>query len=342
MESVRRLRGRVAVVRRSDDDEAVGRRTNLALEGLLVVALVTGVLGFLTGSGPTRWILVVHGTAGLAIVLLVPWKSATVRRGLGRRRPDAWVSIAFGAAVALTIGLGVLHSTGVWHTRGTWSAMGIHIMAAVITVPLLWRHVAKRPQRFRREDISRRSFLRAGAIGGAALVARTVTRDDLRFTGSFEIASFVPDRMPVVQWFDDDPPRIEPDAWRLRIGADELTLSGLTHHGDELVATLDCTSGWFSTQVWRGVWLDRLLGPDPGGRSIVVGSATGFSRRFPMGDRDRLFLATHLGGEPLTRGHGAPVRLVAPGRRGMWWVKWVTSVEISDRPWWLQSPVPLS
>jgi DMSO/TMAO reductase YedYZ molybdopterin-dependent catalytic subunit len=35
------------------------------------------------------------------------------------------------------------------------------------------------------------------------------------------------------------------------------------------------------------------------------------------------------------------VRLVAPGRRGFWWVKWVTRVEVVDAPWWLQSPFPL-
>ena len=45
-------------------------------------------------------------------------------------------------------------------------------------------------------------------------------------------------------------------------------------------------------------------------------------------------------GQPLRRGHGAPVRVVAPGRRGPWWIKWVTSVQLDDRPWWLQTPFP--
>jgi DMSO/TMAO reductase YedYZ molybdopterin-dependent catalytic subunit len=35
------------------------------------------------------------------------------------------------------------------------------------------------------------------------------------------------------------------------------------------------------------------------------------------------------------------VRLVAPGRRGFWWVKWVRRIEVVDEPWWLQSPFPL-
>jgi len=34
------------------------------------------------------------------------------------------------------------------------------------------------------------------------------------------------------------------------------------------------------------------------------------------------------------------VRLVAPDRRGYWWVKWVTAVELSSAPWWWQPPFP--
>jgi DMSO/TMAO reductase YedYZ molybdopterin-dependent catalytic subunit len=52
-------------------------------------------------------------------------------------------------------------------------------------------------------------------------------------------------------------------------------------------------------------------------------------------------LATHLDGAPIAPGNGAPVRLVAAGRRGFWWVKWVTSVRPSSRPAWWQSPFPL-
>lgn len=320
----------------------MGRRTNLAIEVLLAVAIVTGVAGFLTGSETTRWLLVVHGTAGLAVLFLAPWKAMIVRRGLGRHRPDALASVVLGVVVALTILFGLLHSTGLWLTRGTWSAMGFHIMAALVALPLLTWHVTHRRQRLRPGDLSRRTFLRASALGGAALATRTVTRAEHRFTGSFEVASFEPDGLPAVQWFDDDPPSIRPSEWSLRVAGRTLTLDELAAYDDELVATLDCTGGWFSTQVWRGVWVARLLGPDPAGRSLLVESATGFARRFPLGDRDRLLLATHLGDRPLGRRHGAPARLVAPGRRGMWWVKWVTAIDTSDRPWWLQSPVPLS
>lgn len=38
-------------------------------------------------------------------------------------------------------------------------------------------------------------------------------------------------------------------------------------------------------------------------------------------------LVTHIGGEPLTLEHGAPVRLVVPGQYGMKSVKWLTRIE---------------
>lgn len=322
--------------------EGVGRRTNLALELLLVITLATGLAGFLSGSSGSRWLLVVHGTAGLAIVFLAPWKSTVARRGLRRARPDTAVSIAFALAVVIAIAAGVTHTTGLWVERGTWSPLGIHILAALVTVPFFVWHVAHRPQRPRPSDLSRRTLLGAGAITGAALAVRAVTRADHRFTGSFEVGSFQPEELPVVQWLNDSKPLIRPEDWLLRVDGETVTFDEIAAERDELVATLDCTGGWYSTQVWRGVSVGRLLGPDPGGRSLVVESATGYARRFPLGDRDRLLLATHLGGEPLSRQHGSPARLVAPGRRGLWWVKWVTSIQTSDRPWWLQSPIPLS
>jgi DMSO/TMAO reductase YedYZ molybdopterin-dependent catalytic subunit len=116
--------------------------------------------------------------------------------------------------------------------------------------------------------------------------------------------------------------------------------------GDRVRAALDCTGGWYAVQDWEGVRLDRLLAavlgpglPDDG--SVDVVSRTGYRRRLPMRDAPSLLLATSVAGRPLSAGHGAPVRLVAPGRRGFWWVKWVARIEVVEAPWWLQSPFPL-
>ena len=108
-------------------------------------------------------------------------------------------------------------------------------------------------------------------------------------------------------------------------------------------ARLDCTSGWYTEAEWTAVSLADLLPPEQlvAAASIEVVSMTGYRRRFPVDDAGSLYLATGYQGVPLRPAYGAPVRLVAPHRRGFWWVKWVASVELSDLPAWGQSPFPL-
>lgn len=334
-----------------------GRRTNLGLLVLLAVALATGGLAYALGTSWGRWAVVAHGVAGAGIVVLAPWKSAVVRRGVRHHGTGSAPSALLGVLLVLTIVTGVVHAAGVREMFDLGvTAMQVHVGAALAAVPFAGWHVVARPVRPRRADLSRRAALRtaaagAGAVGlyvaveGAFRLA-SVRGTDRRFTGSHEVGSFDPPAMPVTQWFDDSVPRIDAEGWRLvvRDGAGERTLryGDLRGGRDRVTAVLDCTGGWYATQRWEGVRLDRLLGDTDGSRSIVVGSATGYQRRFPVGDAADLVLAVRAGGQPLSAGHGFPARLVAPGRRGFWWVKWVDRVETDAAPWWWQPPFPLT
>ena len=70
-------------------------------------------------------------------------------------------------------------------------------------------------------------------------------------------------------------------------------------------------------------------------------SVTGYYRKFSLEAAQDFLLATHVTEETLSHGHGYPVRLVAPGRRGFEWVKWVTEIEFSETPHWWQPPLPI-
>ena len=331
-----------------------GRGTNLALLALLAGALLTGGVAFAIGGSWAFWALAAHGAVGLALVLLAPWKSVISARGLRRARPGSSVSILLAVLIVLAV------ATGIGHAVGWWSsvlAMQLHVGAALLSIPLAVWHVVRRPVGPRASDLSRRRLLRAGAIAGGGLVAFGAVEGlvrvtgmpgaERRATGSYERGSFDPGSMPVTQWFDDEPPLVDPEAWRLlvRSSASERSWSYRELAGtaaDGLRASLDCTGGWFATQDWSGVRLDRLLPEDGDPRSFVVVSATGFARRFPISDAGSMLLALRVGGLELSTGHGFPARLVAPGRRGFWWVKWVERIETSATPWWWQSPFPLT
>ena len=331
-----------------------GRGTNLALLVLLTGAVLTGALAFAIGGRWAFWALAAHGATGLALVVLAPWKRVISARGIRRARPG----IAASVVLAVLIVTAVL--TGVGHAIGWWSsvlAMQVHVGAALLSIPFAVWHIVRRPVAPRASDLSRRTLLRAGAIAGGGIVAfgalegvvrvSGLSGADRRATGSYERGSFDPGSMPVTQWLDDEPPAIDLAEWRLvarsssgdRIWSyDELAGSGF----DRVRATLDCTGGWFATQDWSGVRLDRLLHAEDDFRSFVVVSATGFARRFPISDAGSMLLALRAGGRVLSAGHGFPARLVAPGRRGFWWVKWVERIETSGTPWWWQSPFPLT
>ena len=342
---------------RSHNGRMAGRRTNLALLALLAMALGTGALAYAIGTGWSRWPVVAHGTVGLGILLLTPWKSVIARRGLRRGRPGSWASVSFAALVATALIAGLAHGTGLVKSVGGVTAMQVHVGAALVSVPLgLW-HVFTRRVRPRRTDFSRRAVLRSAVLGAASFGAYGaltglvwLTRlpgRGRRFTGSYENGSFRPETMPVTQWLNDSIPAIEGSAWFLSIRAagrevKRMSIDELDRRRQEVTATLDCTGGWFATQRWEGVPLAALLPRTLEGRSIEVRSVTGYARRYPIGDASKMWIATRVGANRLSPGHGYPARIVAPGRRGFWWVKWVAAIEVTDRPWWLQPPFPLS
>ena len=106
--------------------------------------------------------------------------------------------------------------------------------------------------------------------------------------------------------------------------------------------------GAVSTAEWTGVSLNEVLeraGVRPGAREVLFRGADGgsvdghngairFERSLPLDharDGDAL-LAYAMNGEPLPVHHGYPLRLIVPGWYAVASVKWLTEIELLDRP----------
>ena len=341
---------------------------NILILAFVTVEFVSGFWGLVSGSRDEAVFIIIHRIAGYGLVVLLAWKVAVILFALRNRKRgkmERTGSLVLFGLLIVTLGLGFAWSAaGPYYFRPpngiTWSGVSWHIYVSVLLIPFVVTHAITYVKSFSLPLtfwVERRSFLRFAGVALAGLlfwqtgerVVRAVglSGKDRRFTGSYENTS-ANGRFPVVSWLNDTPPHTDVDSWRLSVHGlvkRDLSLrySDLISH-DEMTATIDCTGGWYSQQVWQGVPLARLLDqaePLPDARSVKITSATGYYRRFTIAEARRYLLATHVGDGPLSRGHGYPLRLVAPDKRGFEWVKWITHVEIDARPKWLQPPLPI-
>ena len=312
----------------------------------------TGVLSLYVSRSSETWIFVAHGALGFALVALLAWK---LRRVWSRIVDvSSWDErTGFGLA-ALAVVVAALASGFVWSSLGwqlsfgAYNLLGWHMVVGTVLVVVVLGHALFRRKPLRRRDVvahGRRQFLVAGAVAAGAFAAWQLQGSfnrllglrgaKRRFTGSYELGAFGGnDAFPPTSWVADSP---APVSAPLRVDGlveRELSLDAASlDASDSVEALLDCTSGWYTRQRWGGVRVDRLLAPAgarENAKHIRVHSHTGYRWSFPIDEAPRLLLATHVAGEPISHGHGAPFRLVAPGRRGFQWVKWVTRIELTE------------
>lgn len=217
------------------------------------------------------------------------------------------------------------------------------------TDPVTPGHDDQLPDRPREFRIGRAAFLAtvAAGIAGIALgprLQRFVT-DPLQNALPSGLSDLIPGDGWRIYNVQDPFPTFHPATYRLEVGGlverpvslDWARVSALP--GVEQTSTFHCVTGWTVDGVrWEGIRTQTLLDvvrPLPSARYVTFQSLEGpytdqlSLDQFTLPD---VLIARGMDGGPLSRAHGAPLRLVIPDMYGYKNVKWLSSITFTDQP----------
>jgi len=136
------------------------------------------------------------------------------------------------------------------------------------------------------------------------------------------------------------PQYIDQDSVRLSITG--LVDTARTYEYDDIVArpsrkkivTLNCVEGWSVTILWEGILLRDLIGEagiDSAAKVIIFHAHDGYSSSFPLNYvmGNDIMMAHRMNDLTMPQERGFPFQLVAEGKWGYKWVKWITQIELS-------------
>jgi DMSO/TMAO reductase YedYZ molybdopterin-dependent catalytic subunit len=212
--------------------------------------------------------------------------------------------------------------------------------------PLLTAGVLAWPagRRWLLEHGSSLSDAAAAAIGGGGLAPTFVDRDVTPL-----------DRFPVNSYLTDDP-EIDLADWRLEVSgqvtrATEMTLDAIRQLPKRVQNTRHlCVEGWEVIGAFGGTplasFLDRI-GAARNARFLEVGCADDYYESIDMATarHPQSLLCYEMSGVPLTRAHGAPLRLVLPTKLGYKQPKYIVSLAVTNvltarRGYWVDQGYP--
>ena len=101
------------------------------------------------------------------------------------------------------------------------------------------------------------------------------------------------------------------------------------------VSRLKCVECWSATAQWEGFRFQELIDrvkPDPKAKYVYFQSADSYYESYTLEEllRPRVLMVIRMNGQPLSKDHGFPLRLIAPFKYGYKNVKYITSIEFTD------------
>ncbi len=135
---------------------------------------------------------------------------------------------------------------------------------------------------------------------------------------------------------------ISKDSYELKITG--LVNNSLDYSYDEVISsfpsykkviTLFCVEGWEVKLLWEGIRINDLLenaNISENANTIIFHAYDGFTTSFPLDYiiDNNIMLAYKMNNVTMPPERGFPFQLVAEGKWGYKWIKWVTEIELSD------------
>ena len=145
-------------------------------------------------------------------------------------------------------------------------------------------------------------------------------------------------------------PHIHPGEWRFSIRSEDGIVRNWTWDEfmelglEDIHTDIHCVTRWSKLGTnWRGVSLDKILGPiNTSYEYVMASSYGGYTTNVPLVDLldGKAWIATEFDGKPLDPEHGGPARLLVPHLYFWKSAKWVTNLTLMpvDQPgFWEQN-----
>jgi DMSO/TMAO reductase YedYZ molybdopterin-dependent catalytic subunit len=106
-----------------------------------------------------------------------------------------------------------------------------------------------------------------------------------------------------------------------------------THY--QKVVTLHCVEGWDVAILWEGIRVKDLLeeaGYNQTAQVLIFHAQDGYTTSLPLSYiiNNQIMIAYKMNGVILPPERGFPFQLVAEGKYGYKWIKWITGIEVSN------------
>jgi len=103
------------------------------------------------------------------------------------------------------------------------------------------------------------------------------------------------------------------------------------------VVRLNCVEGWSVTILWEGVPVKDLIadaGVELNANTVIFYAYDGYSTSLPLEYivDNNIMIAYKMNNVTLPPERGYPFQLVAESKWGYKWIKWITTIELSDNP----------